>query len=201
MAIQNNTLREKSMNKRIGLILMIALSLNIGACTSTTPPKEELKVERSNVVTVSVTVEKIDLQKRMVTLRGPEGNLRTLHVGKEVVNLPQVRVGDKVEIDYAETLAVRMAEPGEVRNEVKAVVGKAKPGQKPGYVEETETTVTATILALDKVKETATLKLVDGNMVVVQVQDPANFDKVKVGDTIVITYTNGLAIAVRSAKK
>ena len=201
MAIQNKTLREKSMNKRIGLILMIALSLNIGACTSTTPPKEELKVERSNVVTVSVTVEKIDLQKRMVTLRGPEGNLRTLHVGKEVVNLPQVRVGDKVEIDYAETLAVRMAEPGEVRNEVKAVVGKAKPGQKPGYVEETETTVTATILALDKVKETATLKLVDGNMVVVQVQDPANFDKVKVGDTIVITYTNGLAIAVRSAKK
>jgi hypothetical protein len=201
MAIQNNTLREKSMNKRIGLILMIALSLNIGACTSTTPPKEELKVERSNVVTVSVTVEKIDLQKRMVTLRGPEGNLRTLHVGKEVVNLPQVRVGDKVEIDYAETLAVRMAEPGEVRNEVKAVVGKAKPGQKPGYVEETETTVTATILALDKVKETATLKLADGNMVVVQVQDPANFDKVKVGDTIVITYTNGLAIAVRSAKK
>jgi hypothetical protein len=189
------------MNKRIGLILMIALSLNIGACTSTTPPKEELKVERSNVVTVSVKVEKIDLQKRMVTLRGPEGNLRTLHVGKEVVNLPQVRVGDKVEIDYAETLAVRMAEPGEVRNEVKAVVGKAKPGQKPGYVEETETTVTATILALDKVKETATLKLVDGNMVVVQVQDPANFDKVKVGDTIVITYTNGLAIAVRSAKK
>jgi hypothetical protein len=201
MAIQNKTLREKSMNKRIGLILMIALSLNIGACTSTTPPKEELKVERSNVVTVSVTVEKVDLQKRMVTLRGPEGNLRTLHVGKEVVNLPQVRVGDKVEIDYAETLAVRMAEPGEVRNEVKAVVGKAKPGQKPGYVEETETTVTATILALDKVKETATLKLADGNMVVVQVQDPANFDKVKVGDTIVITYTNGLAIAVRSAKK
>lgn len=201
MAIKNKILREKSMNKWIGLTLMIALSWNIGACTSTTTPKEELKVERSNVVTVSVTVEKIDLQKRMVTLRDPEGNLRTLHVGKEVVNLPQVRVGDKVEIDYAETLAVRMAEPGEVRNEVKAVVGKAKPGQKPGYVEETETTVTATILALDKVKETATLKLADGNVVVAQVQDPANLDKVKVGDTIVITYTNGLAIAVRSAKK
>ena len=164
------------------------------------PPKKELNVERANVVSVTATVEKVDLTKRIVTIRGPEGNVRKIHVGKEVVNLPQVRVGDKVTLDYVESLAVRMAKPGEVKDEVKGMVGRAKPGNKPGYVEETEITVTATILDLDKVKETAMLKGPDGDVVVVKVQDPANLDKVKVGDTIVITYTEALAIAVKPAK-
>lgn len=182
-----------------GLLLMMMVAVSVWACAETVP-KKELNVERANVVSMAATVEKIDLQKRMVTLRNSEGTVRTFRVGKEAVNLPQVRVGDKVMLDYIESLAVRMAKPGEVRDEVKGVIGRAKPGDKPGYVEEIETTVTATILDLDKVKETATLKGPDGDIVVVKVQDPANFDKVKVGDTIVITYTEALAIAVRSVQ-
>jgi len=182
-----------------GLLLALVVAVSLGACAETTP-KKELNVERANVVSVTATVEKIDLKKRIVTIRGSEGTVRTLHVGEEAVNLPQVRVGDKVTLDYIESLAVRMAKPGEVKDEVKGLVGRAKPGEKPGYIEETETTITATILDIDKVKETATLKAPDGEVVVVKVQDPANLDKVKVGDTIVITYTEALAIAVRTVK-
>ena len=50
-------------------------------------------------------------------MRSLEGRLFTVHVDEDVVNLPQVRKGDRVEIAYAETLEVRMAEPGEVINE------------------------------------------------------------------------------------
>jgi Cu/Ag efflux protein CusF len=181
------------------LLLALVAAVSLGACAETTP-KQELNVERANVVSVTATVDKVDLKKRTVTVRGPEGNVRKIHVGEEVVNLPQVRVGDKVMLDYVESLAVRMAKPGEVKAEVKGLVGRAKPGEKPGYVEETETTITATILDIDKVKETATLKAPDGEVVVVKVQDPANLDKVKVGDTIVITYTEALAIAVRTVQ-
>jgi len=182
-----------------GLLLALVVAVSLGACAETTP-KKELNVERANVVSVTATVEKIDLKKRIVTIRGSEGTVRTLHVGEEAVNLPQVRVGDKVTLDYIESLAVRMAKPGEVKDEVKGLVGRAKPGEKPGYIEETETTITATILDIDKVKETATLKAPDGEVVGVKVKDPANLDKVKVGDTIVITYTEALAIAVRTVK-
>lgn len=182
-----------------GLLLALVVAVSLGACAETTP-KKELNVERANVVSVTATVEKIDLKKRIVTIRGSEGNVRQIHVGEEAVNLPQVRVGDKVTLDYIESLAVRMAKPGEVKDEVKGLVGRAKPGEKPGFIEETETTITATILDIDKVKETATLKAPDGEVVVVKVQDPANLDKVKVGDTIVITYTEALAIAVRTVQ-
>jgi Cu/Ag efflux protein CusF len=191
--------KENTMKNYKGLLFMMIVAVSVWACAGTAP-KEELNVQRTNVLSMTATVEKIDLQKRRVTLRNAEGTVRTLQVSKKAVNLPQVRVGDKVMLDYIESLAVRMAQPGEVRDEVKGVIGRAKPGDKPGYVEEIETTVTATILDLDKVKETATLKGPDGDIVVVKVQDPSNFDKVKIGDTIVITYTEALAIAVRSVQ-
>jgi Cu/Ag efflux protein CusF len=182
-----------------GLLMTLMIALGFWGCAETTP-KQELNVNRSEVISVTATVEKIDLKKRKVTIRGPEGNLMTILAGKEVVNLPQVRVGDKVEIDYVQSLAVRMAQPGEVRNETTEMMTRAKPGSKPGAAEVTETTVTATIMALDQVNETATLKGPEGDVVVVKVQDPANLKKVKVGDTIVITYTEAAAISVRGKK-
>lgn len=45
------------------------------------------------------------------------------------------------------------------------------------------------------------LPKLNGNVIVIKVQDPANLEKVKIGDTIVITYTEALAIAVRPVKK
>lgn len=184
------------MKKAFGMLLALVLALNIWGCTSATP-KQPLNVARANVVSATATVEKIDLKKRLVTIRSTEGNAMTIQAGNEVVNLPQVRVGDKIEIDYVQSLAVRMAQPGEVRNETAEMMTRAKPGNKPGAAELIETTVTATIMGLDRVNETATLKLPNAEMLVVKVQDSANFDKVKVGDTIVITYTEAVAISVR----
>lgn len=161
----------------------------------------KLNVERSNVTSTVATVEAVDLKARMVKLRSLEGRLFTVHVGKEAVNLPQVRVGDKVEIMYAQSLEVRMAEPGEVRNETGTIVGRAEPGAKPAGVGITETNITATILDLDKVNETATLKMADGTVAAVKVQNPANLDKVKVGDTIAIKYIEALEIKVQGKKR
>ena len=48
---------------------------------------------------------------------------------------------------------------------------------------------------------TATLKFVNGDVDTVLVQDPGNLEKVKVGDTIVITYTEAMAISIREKNK
>ena len=184
------------MKKNFGLLLALMLALNVWACTDKSLTKE-LNVNRSNVVSLTATVEAIDMEKRILTVRGPEGRAMKVYAGKEVVNLPQVRVGDKVVLEYVQSLAVRMAKPGEVRGETTGMIGRAKPGSKPGVYGATETTVTATIMALDRLNETATLKGTDGGVIVVKVQDPTNFDKVKVGETIVITYTEAMALSVQ----
>jgi hypothetical protein len=94
-----------------------------------------------------------------------------------------------------------MAQPGEVRDEPIEMTGVGEQGSKPGVASATEITVTATIEAMDKVSETVTLKGPDGDVVTVKVQDPANLEKVKVGDAIVITYTEAQALSIQSADK
>ena len=82
-----------------------------------------------------------------------------------------------------------------------AVVERAKPGEKPGGVVAGEVTVTATIEAIDKKAQTATLKGPNGRSITVKAQDPKNLERVKVGDEVVITYTEAVAISVTAAKK
>lgn len=179
-------------------MLMIVLAiLNLWGCAE---PKRDLNIERSETESLSATVEAVDLENRMVTLRPPAGKPFRVHAGKEVVNLPQVKPGDEVVVLYSEALAVRMAKPGEDRADISHEMGRAKPGSKPGAYEVIETTVTAKIEDINKTRETATLMMPDGDVLTVKVMDPANLEKIKKGDTIVITYREALAVSIRKAK-
>lgn len=188
------------MRKYTLFLMMSLIVISQWACTHTTANKD-LKIERANAESVTATVEAIDMQKRMVTIRGPKGNSTIVHAGDEVVNLPQVRVGDEVVLVYVESVAVRMAEPGEVRDESSKEVSRATPGGKPGVVKVNETIVSATIEAIDKVKTTATLRMLDDSLRVVKLKNPTDLEKVKVGDTIVITSTEAMALSVQKASK
>ena len=186
---------------RMTIVLVFVLfAMNQWGCANN-EAKKELDVKKSGIVSVKATVEAVDLKTRMVTLRASNGQTFKVEAGKEVVNLPQVKVGDEVVARYSEALAVRMAKPGEVRDETSQEMGRAKPGSKPGAYEVNETTVSAKILDIDKTRKTATLKFQDGDVETVKVMDPANLEKVKVGDTIVITYREALAISLEKAKK
>ena len=146
-------------------------------------------------------VEAVDLKSRKVTLSSLQGDLFIIHAGKEAVNLPQLKKGDMVDISYGQELKVWMAEPGEVLNEQSAAVIRAKPGSKPQGMGVRETSVTAKILALDKTNELAKLELANGTVVVVKVENPANLNKVNVGDTLAISYFEVLDIAVRKGSR
>lgn len=175
---------------------LVLLTATLASCS--TPPEQpsNLNIERTNSMSSFATVEAIDMKTRMVTLQGPEGDPFTIHAGEEVVNLPQVHPGDKVQVTYSESLTVRMAAPGETKNEITGIIGRAEPGSKPAGVGITETTITATIHEIDTANGTATLEMADGSYRIVKVQDPSYLDKVKVGDTIAITYQEAVGIIV-----
>ena len=54
---------------------------------------------------------------------------------------------------------------------------------------------------MDKVNELAKLELANGSVVVVKVQNPENLKKLKVGDTLGISYLEVVDIAVRKGSK
>jgi len=62
-----------------------------------------------DVVEVTAHVEKIDYQKRLITLRGPEGNVRTLKVDDRVKRLNEVKVGDDLVLRMTQAIAIGIA--------------------------------------------------------------------------------------------
>jgi hypothetical protein len=184
------------------VLLMLSLASGVFAQYKAGAPAEQPRVVKEMEAVMTATVVAVDLQKRIVTLKGEDGEVRDIKVGEEAVNLPQVKVGDLVTVKFYESIAVEVIQPGTYAGTgEKTAIVRAKPGEMPGGMAARQVTVTATIMAIDKQKSTITLKGPEGNLTTVKVQDPANLEKVKVGDELMITYTEALAISVEHVKK
>lgn len=62
----------------------------------------------STVRQISGSVESINHDSRLVSLRGPEGRVLILTVDESVEGLEQVQAGDVISVEYAESVAMRM---------------------------------------------------------------------------------------------
>lgn len=163
--------------------------------------KPAVKKERSTQVIA--TVEAVDQEKRIITVKGPEGNLFDIVAGPNVKNLAQVKVGDKIEVTYYESIAVKVFKPGEMpQGEATTVAAErlAKPGEKPSGIVGAQTTITAVVESISPKKTSVTLKMADGKFKAVKVNDKKNLENVKVGDEVQITVTEALAVSVKPAK-
>jgi len=162
---------------------------------------EPATVERMSEVTG--TVAAIDVPGRLVTLKGPEGNLFTVQAGEEVRNLPQVEVGDRVAVRYYEAIAAEMAKPGQEVS-AGATAMRAPAGAKPAAGLAQEVTATVKIVDVDLATHTVSFTGPEGLAQTITVQDPKMRDFVetlKEGDEVAVTYTEALAISVEPAPK
>jgi hypothetical protein len=58
-------------------------------------------------ITITATIEAIDEANGTVTLKGPQGNSRTIKA-RNPANLKKVKVGDLVDISYTEAVAIKV---------------------------------------------------------------------------------------------
>ena len=65
----------------------------------------------AQTVQITANVEAIDYQKRTVTLKGPEGRMRTSKVGDAVKRLEEIKVGDQVVLRLTEAIALSVTKP------------------------------------------------------------------------------------------
>jgi hypothetical protein len=196
-------------------VVAIALALAMtAACATPTqnPPPPQVTSSMSSTKTggmredqivATMTVEKIDVAKRLVTLRGPDGAVETLRVGDEVRNLPQVHRGDHVVVTYYQAIAYQVLPPGSAMPSLQGAegAGRAKPGEKPAGVTARVVQMVAKVAKLDRASMTAVLTGPQGKSVTVHVRNPDVFDKVKVGDTVELEFREAVAIDVHAASK
>lgn len=176
-------------------LLLLALS------ASQVSVAEEFKrvVERESVERVEAVVEALNVDNRVVTLRSlSEDETVVMEVGDEVRNLAQVKVGDRVVVEFLQAVAIDLKKGGglDAKAGQAIVAARAQPGDKPAGGIGKATEVVATIVAIDRDNPSVKLKGPHGNVMNVIVRDPKKLDGVDVGDQVVITYTRALAISV-----
>jgi hypothetical protein len=188
------------------LLITALLALNIGlpvAHASEEGGAEAANptVGAANLITLNATVAAVNQETREVTLKDADGNELTITAGEDVKNLPQVEVGDHVEVAYYESVNIELLGPEQAERGAAAMsaLETAEPGQKPAGAMATEVSVVATIDAINKEAETVTLTGPEGNTKTVKVRNPANLEKVAVGDQVMITLTRAVAVDVTEA--
>jgi hypothetical protein len=163
-------------------------------------------ITRSNSIVLNFTgtITDIDYPNRELTLKGPEGGSETFVVDPEVQRFNEAKVGDKVSVDYyvGYNAEVRKPTTEEAQNPLVVVesAGRAGPDADPAGHVARRIRAVVTIEALNRAAQTVTVRGPRGQSFVAGVADPSNFDKVHVGETIVLTFNEAAAISLKPAR-
>src|SRR5678815_1064468 len=147
---------------RIAALIMVATaSFNASAQSSgAVVDRQPGRVGVAQAVDVTATISGIDAAKREITLKGPDGKEVTMAAGPEVKNFSQLKVGDKVDIQYVEALVLELKKGGglPVARTEKESMTSAKPGETPGAQGARKVTIVGDVINLDPLTQTVTLK-------------------------------------------
>ncbi len=192
--------------KWAGAVLLPAVMLAVTSCSSTDEGQGTSMTTTQpgvpggvvvNTYQETATVTAIDAPSRKLTLTTPDGKKAEFEAGPDVVNFPQIQVGDQVKATVAEQVAVYMATDAPPQSDgAAAMVALAPVGAKPGALMAHTVQVTATVTAIDLTSRKATLQFPDGTVKTFKVRPDVDLTQRKIGEQVVIRYTAALAISV-----
>jgi Cu/Ag efflux protein CusF len=141
----------------------------------------------------TVAVTAIDKNARKVTVKGSDGEKTEIQVPADVKEFDKLKVGEKIDIDYTESIAISMAPKGTKPSEMERVA------TAPGAAGR-EMTVTAEVIKVDPAANKVTFKGPGGKHKTVTVQDPslqARLPSLKKGQVVMFQYTEAVAAAIQ----
>jgi len=188
-----------------GTLLALSLTAVFAADERPAAARPRLAREDAVLVTITASVEAIDQASREVTLKGPLGNSVTFTVDQRVKRLSEVQVGDFVRADYFVSFAAELRKPTPEEEKTPLIMldaaGKAPPGTSPAAGGLRRFKVVTTIEGLDRSTQTITVKGPRGNYLTARVADPSNLTQMRIGENIVVTYTEALAVSLEKSEK
>jgi hypothetical protein len=152
---------------------------------------------------LSAQVVSIEKKTRTISLKGPKGGVMDVVAGNEVKNFNKIKVGDLVVVRYMQSLALELqpVKTGATGISVTEGAGKAEPGKRPAAGAVREIQAIAKVTGMDEKARTISLTGPRGNTVTLDVQNPDHFKVVKMGDEVLVTYTEAVAVSVEPGGK
>jgi hypothetical protein len=183
-----------TLNRSVALVFILFGSVSaLGAQKSVTVPGDK--------TTATVTIQQIDSTKRLVTYRSADGTEDTVYAGPDFTRFNELKVGDKVHITYYESKVYQLRKPGapplEPSDRMVATAGKTA---APSGTISRQTVQTVTVKAVDMSVPSITVTTSEGSVVTRKVDNKANLEGVKVGDTIDIIATEAILASVEHVK-
>ena len=155
-------------------------------------------IDAVEVVKATATVEKIDLEKRKVTLVFDDGKKKTYKVDGRVQNLAQVKVGDHLAMSFTEEIAIAVGKSNESPGAASAEqVSVAPQGDKPGVMMVETSAVSAQVVAVDAANHRVTVIDPDGKKKTIRLSKKvSNLNDLKVGDSVDMLMTDSTVIEI-----
>jgi hypothetical protein len=186
----------------------LLLAAVVGFAGAAFAQKKPTSYNSESVESVTATVIAVDVAKRLIELRGPQGRTETFEVSDEVRNLPQVKVGDNLVVRYYASINAEIrpkGAPAPVLSDVGQSVGAARApeGAKPAVAVGNVVSQTVVIQSVDNKTHTVMFSGPDGLVRNVQVQNPDAqkfIATLKKGDQVDVTFGEALAVSVEAAK-
>ena len=160
------------------------------------PVMAQSRTLKSEMRTETGVIDSIDVATRMITLKKPDGTFVAVVAGPDIARFAELKVGDKVNARYYENVILRLKRPGEsdVMSQVKGTTGSEQ--VLPGGTKAKQTTITATISAIDMNVPSVTFTGPSGLKYTSKVQDKEALGKVKVGDKVDIVWTEAMLVSL-----
>jgi len=153
------------------------------------------------VHTLTAKVVSIDAETREVVLMGEDGAELELVASEKTRNLDQVNPGDTVNAKVVERVSIELVKGDKLQAMDLNIDSnaQAEEGEMPARAA-IETTVNVyTVEAIDLEANTFKLRNVEGEVDEFTARDPANLAKAAIGDAVVVTTTEAMAVEVVKA--
>ncbi len=182
--------------------VFVAIILASGAFAQQT---EERRPPRSawTLSALVARVESIDYATREVTLRGQFGELVSIEADDSIQRLDEIAAGDFVVAEYWTYIKAEFRDPTPEEKDNPLVIlaagekaiAEAPPGASIGAIAR----AVVTIEIINRPDMLVTVKGPGGNYVAVSVEDSELIKELRIGELLVLTYAEALAISLEKA--
>jgi hypothetical protein len=155
-------------------------------------------ISTSETIRVTAKVAAVNQETREVTLQLQDGEKFSFVASEEARNLGQVDVGDTIMAEYVQSMTIEVRAPDGSKPTTSRMGGMARTadGEKPGMTMMDGFTETATVEEINIEANTFKLKDSEGVVSEYTAQNPGNLKRASVGDLVVITFTEAVAMVV-----
>jgi hypothetical protein len=189
-------------------VMAMLVCVGIGSASAGGPPPAADKyagkpgIVVTDALEMRAVVEAIDPAKRTLKLRDPQGRSFSLKADKTVKNFQNLKKGDRIRVDFIESIAVSVRRSDAPPNAVDTrLVSVAPKGAKPAILLAETVQMAAVVEAVDLKAHTLAIRERNGTRRTVTVDRSfKKLGEVRRGDDVILRMTEALAIRIEKTK-